>query len=141
MTISLRQANDLISAIFSAGQDLHLKPLSVVVTDPGGHVIAFQRQDGASAGRFQIALGKAGGAIFLGVSSRTIGEIAVDRPTFVASLGGLCSEGIVPAAGGLLVTAGDSAIVGAVGVTGDTSDNDEQAAKLGLRAVGLHSRD
>ena len=59
MTISLRQANDLISAIFSAGQDLHLKPLSVVVTDPGGHVIAFQRQDGASAGRFQIALGKA----------------------------------------------------------------------------------
>lgn len=135
--VSLSQANKLIEAVFSEGISLGLKPLSVVVTDAGGHVIAFQRQDGASLGRFRLALGKAAGALFLGASSRKIGEMAADRPTFLAALAPMAPDGIVPAAGGLLIRSKDGLTIGAVGVTGDTSDNDELAALAGLAATEL----
>jgi len=86
--ISLDQANSIISAALAHGHTLGLKkPLSVAVVDAGGHVLAFQRQDGASTMRFQIAMAKACGALGMGVSSRKIAEMAVERPTFVASLG------------------------------------------------------
>lgn len=137
--ITLDCANRLIDAIFAAGQARGLKPLSAVVTDAGGHVIAFQRQDGASSGRFKIALGKASGALFLGVSSRAVQEMAVERPTFLGSLAALAPGGIVPAAGGLLICDTNGELLGAAGVTGDTSDNDEAAALEGLAAVGLRS--
>ena len=134
--ITLDQANRIISSIFQKGAELKLKPLSAVVLDPGGHVIAFQRQDGASFMRFQIASAKASGALALGVSSRKIGEMAAERPSFVASLGPIAPQGLIPAAGGLLVAAGGD-ILGAVGVTGDSSDNDEACAKAGIAAAGL----
>src|SRR5689334_16018417 len=110
--ITLEQANRIISAAFQKSRELKLKPLSVAVLDPGGHLIAFQRQDGASTMRFQIASGKASGALALGMSSRKIGEIAAERPSFVASLGTIASHGMIPAAGGLIVIEGDD-IVGA----------------------------
>ena len=137
--ISLDQANRIIAGIFQKGVELKLKPLSAVVLDPGGHVIAFQRQDGASTMRFQIASGKASGALALGVSSRKIGEMAADRPSFVASLGPLAPNGLIPAAGGVIVVEGGS-ILGAVGVTGDTSDNDEACTLAGIAAAGLKAQ-
>jgi uncharacterized protein GlcG (DUF336 family) len=138
--ITLDIANRLIEEIFAEGARLGLNPLSAVVTDAGGHVRSFQRQDGASSGRFHIALGKASGALFLGVNSRKVGEMAVERPTFLGSLTTLVPGGIVPAAGGVLIEATDGTLLGAVGVTGDTSDNDEQVALAGLAAADLRPR-
>ena len=137
--ITLDQANRIVAGIFAKGAELKLKPLSAVVLDPGGHVIAFQRQDGASTMRFEIATGKASGALALGVSSRKIGEMAAERPSFVASLGPIAPHGVIPAAGGVIV-AGEGGAIGAVGVTGDTSDNDEACALAGIAAAGLKAQ-
>ena len=135
--ITLAQANTIIAAAFTKGAELGLKPLAVAVLDPGGHLIAFQRQDGSSTLRPQIAAGKAGGALALGVSSRAIAGMAAARPTFVASLGPIAPLGIIPAAGGVIVHDEAGNVLGAVGVTGDTSDNDELAALAGIEAAGL----
>ncbi|MDB5685467.1 MAG: GlcG protein [Rhizorhabdus sp.] len=135
--ISLNQANAIIAAAFAKGAELGLKPLSVVVLDAGGHMLAFQRQDGASTLRPQIATGKASGALALGISSRKIGDMAAERPTFVASLGPVAPHGIIPAAGGVIVMGEGGRPIGAVGITGDTSDNDEACALAGIAAAGL----
>ena len=138
--ITLDQANRIIAGALLKGAELKFKPLSVVVLDPGGHVIAFQRQDGASTMRFQIASGKASGALALGISSRKIGEMAVQRPSFVASLGAMAQNGVIPAAGGVIVMEGGD-ILGAVGVTGDSSDNDETCALAGIAAAGFKAQE
>lgn len=135
--ITLAKANTIIAAAFEKARAAGMKPLSCVVTDAGGHVIAFQRQDGTSYMRLQIALGKASGALALGVNSRRIGEMAAERPSFIASLGHVAPAGILPVAGGVIVKGGDGIAIGAVGVTGDTSDNDEIAAMAGIAAAGL----
>lgn len=137
IAITLDQANAIIGAAFAEGRELGLKPLTVVVMDGGGHIIALQRQDGSSTLRPQIACGKAGGALALGVSSRKIGAMAAERPSFVAALGPIAPHGIVPAAGGVIVVDADGQALGAVGVTGDTSDHDEACALAGIAAAGL----
>lgn len=136
-SITLDQANIITAAAFAKGKELGLKPLSIAVLDGGGHLVAFQRQDGASTLRPQIACGKAGGALALGVSSRKVGEMATDRPVFVASLGPLSPHGVIPAAGGVIVVDEQGLPIGAVGVTGDTSDNDEICALAGIVAASL----
>ena len=138
--ISLEQANRIIATAFAKGAELGLKPLSVAVLDPGGHLIAFQRADKASSWRLQIATGKAAGALGLGVSSRKIAEMAVDRPSFVAALGMAGPQGMIPAAGGIIVVDGAGVPLGAVGVTGDNSDNDEICALAGIEAAGLKAQ-
>lgn len=138
--ISLGQANAIIAAALAKGAELQLNPLSVAVLDPGGHLIAFARDDGASTMRPQIACGKAGGALALGTSSRSIATMAAERPAFVAALGGLSQHGVIPAAGGLIVTDAAGVVLGGVGVTGDTSDNDEECAMAGVVAAGLVAR-
>ena len=135
--ISLEQANTIITAALEEGRRVGLKPLTVSVHDAGGHLIAAQRQDGSSNLRPKVAAGKAVGALALGVSSRTIGAMAAERPSFVASLSGLCEVGPIPVAGGVIVVNADGEIIGAVGVTGDTSDNDEACALVGIKAAGL----
>lgn len=135
--ISLHQASAIIDAAFVKGTELGLKPLSVVVLDSGGHPIAFRRQDGASTLRFAIAAGKASGALALGISSRKVAEMAIERPTFVASLGSIAPHGVIPAAGGTIVIGANGLPIGAVGVTGDTSDNDELCALAGIATAGL----
>ena len=135
--ISLAKANTIIAAAFAKAAEQGFKPLSCVVTDAGGHVIAFQRQDGTSFLRLDIARGKAAGALALGVNSRRLGEMAAERPAFIASLGHLTPGGLVPVAGGVIVLGDDKLPIGAVGVTGDTSDNDEVAAIAGIKAAGL----
>jgi uncharacterized protein GlcG (DUF336 family) len=135
--LTLDAANVVISAAIAKGSELNLKPLSVAVLDSGGHLIAFQRSDGASILRPEIAIGKAAGALALGVSSRKIGEMAADRPTFVSALAAIAPRGIVPAAGGVIVVDGNGETMGAVGVTGDLSDHDETCALAGIASAGL----
>ena len=138
--ITLAQANAIIAAAFAKGAELNLKPLGIAVLDPGGHMIAFARADGASTLRPQIALGKAGGALGMGMSSRKIGDMALERPTFAASLGLIAPYGVIPAAGGVIVVDDTGMPIGAVGVTGDTSDNDEICALAGIAATGLKAQ-
>lgn len=137
--ISLDQAQAIVEATLVEGRALGLKPISVAVLDAGGHLIAFAREDKSSNLRPQIAMAKASGALALGVSSRAIGEMASERPTFVNAIAGLNPGGIVPAAGGVLVRNDACEVIAAVGVTGDTSDNDEKAAFAGISAAGLLS--
>lgn len=133
--ITLDQAQAIVAAALSKGRSLDLKPLSVAVLDAGGHMIAFAREDESSNLRPQIAFAKASAALALGVSSRAIGEMAVERPAFINAVAGLNPGGIVPAAGGILVLDADQVVIGAVGVTGDLSDNDEICAEAGLTAL------
>lgn len=135
--LTLDRANAVIAGAFAKASALGLKPLTVAVLDAGGHLLAFQRQDGSSNARPQIAAGKAAGALALGMSSRKIAEMAAERPSFVASLVGIASQGLVPAAGGIIVVDEAGAPAGAVGITGDTSDNDEACALAGIAAAGL----
>lgn len=138
--LALDAATTIIEAALAKGRELGLAPLTVAVLDAGGHLVAAQRQDGASNLRPRIAAAKASGALALGVSSRRIGEMAAERPTFVAALGPINAEGVVPAAGGVIVIDGEGVAIGAVGITGDTSDNDEACALAGIAAAGLAAR-
>ncbi|MET0374623.1 MAG: heme-binding protein [Rhizorhabdus sp.] len=138
--ISLKDANAIIGAAFDKAAELGLKPLTIAVLDPGGHLIAFARSDASSTLRPQIAMGKAGGALALGVSSRTVAAMAAERPSFVESLGPISPHGVIPAAGGVIVIGSDGSPLGAVGVSGDTSDNDEICALAGIEAAGLKAQ-
>ena len=135
--LTFAQAQTIASEALRKGSELNLKPLTVAVLDAGGHPIVLLRADGASNLRPEIATGKASGALDLGVSSRKIAEMAQDRPTFVSSLSGISTGGIIPAAGGVIIVDAAGTPIGAVGVTGDTSDNDEVCALAGVAAAGL----
>lgn len=137
--LTLAQANTIIEGALAEAARLGLKPLTVAVLDAGGHLVALQRQDGASNLRPQVAAAKASGALALGVSSRQIGVMAQERPHFVgavATLGAGVAQAVMPVPGGVLIRAGER-LVGAVGITGDTSDNDEACAVAGAKAAGL----
>lgn len=138
-SLNLAQATTIIDAALAHGRERGLAPLTVAVLDPGGHALALKREDGASTLRPRIAAAKASGALALGVSSRRIGEMTADRPTFVASLGPISTDGVVPAAGGVIVLDADGLPLGAVGITGDTSDNDEACALVAIAAAGLRA--
>ena len=138
--LTLAQANAMIDAAFAKGAELGLKPLTVTIHDPGGHLIACQRQDGASNMRVKLAGGKACGALALGVSSRTIGKMAEERPHFIAAVDTMAEGGMVPAAGGVIIAGEDGTILGAIGVTGDTSDNDEACAMAAIEGLGLTAK-
>lgn len=135
--ISLNRARRIIRATLAKGREDGLKPLSVVVLDSGGHVKAFEREDGASPGRFGIAHGKAYGSIMLGIAGRAQMARADQQAYFMAAMNGLYGGQLVPVPGGVLVRDSGDRIVGAVGVTGDTSDNDVIAAVAGIEAVNL----
>jgi uncharacterized protein GlcG (DUF336 family) len=137
--ISLEQARAIIAGARVHGREHGLKPLTVVVLDAGGHLVAMEREDGSGYGRPQIAQGKAAGALAMGTSSRALGEMALDRPQFIAALSVAWEGKLIPAAGGVLVRDGAGALLGAVGVSGDLSDKDEEAAHAGIHAAGLHA--
>lgn len=135
--ITLEDAKTIIAAARTKGRELGLKPLSIAVLDAGGHPIAFEREDGASNLRFKIAHGKAYGALSVGLGSRALFERAQAQPYFVQALNGLADGAVVPVPGGVLIRAReDGVILGAAGVTGDSSDNDEIAAIAGIEAAG-----
>ena len=137
MTLTLRKARTIIKKALEKGKDLDLKPLSVVVLDAGGHVIAFERSDGSAPGRFAIANGKAYGAVMLGMPGSAQMARAEQQAYFMAAANGVFGGAVVPVPGGVLVRDRKGAVIGAVGVTGDTSDNDALAAMAGVEAAGF----
>lgn len=137
MALSLRRARTIIRKVFEKGRELELKPLSVVVLDAGGNVQAFERSDGAAPGRFAIAHGKAYGSVMLGMAGTAQMQRAEDQAYFIGAVNGLYGGQLIPVPGGVLVRDGRGRVVGAVGVTGDTSDNDAAAAAHAIEAVGL----
>jgi uncharacterized protein GlcG (DUF336 family) len=137
VSISLETAKSITAGVRAAGEDHGLKPLTVVVLDAGGHVISVEREDGASNNRFDIAFGKAYGALALGMGSRSLMARAEQQPYFITSAAAAIGGKLVPVPGGVLVKDATGAVVGCVGVSGDTSDNDELAAVSGIKSVSL----
>ncbi len=136
MTISLDSARTIIEAARAHARETDCKPMTVVVLDAGGHVRAVEREDGSANKRFEIAFGKAHGALSLGMGSRGLMARAEQQPYFIAAVTSAVGGALVPVPGGVLVLDGDD-VVGAVGVTGDTSDKDEAVAVAGIEAAGL----
>ncbi len=135
--LTLEQAQTIISKTLAKGAEMGLNPLTVAVVDDGGNLKTFARADGPGAAlRPQIATGKAFGAVGMGRSSRQLGALFEERPNFGVALVGASEGRMVPVPGGVLIKDGDE-IIGAVGVSGDTSDNDEAAAVAGIEAAGL----
>jgi len=137
MTLSLVAAPRIIVGALDHGARQGMKPLSVVVLDAGGHPIAFERSDGSSPGRFEIARAKAYGAVMLGMGGAAQKARAETQAYFMAALSGVFDGKILPVPGGVLVRDGAGRVIGAVGVTGDTSENDAAAALSGIEAAGL----
>ena len=135
--INLSKARSIVRGVIKKGREMELKPLSVVVLDTGGHLKAFEREDGASPGRFEISRGNAYGVVMTGMTGSALMQRAEDQAYFVAALNGAFAGQVVPVPGGVLVRDSRDRIVGAVGVTGDTSDNDAAAAVAAIEAAGL----
>jgi len=138
MTIlTLKQANQIIQTALAKARELKLAPLTVVVLDVAGHLKAMQREDGASMVRQKIATAKAWGAVNMGVSSRSLAHVALQRPDFMNALIGVADGKIMPVPGGVLIRDADNNLIGAVGISGDVSDQDEQCAIAGIEAAGF----
>lgn len=137
MSVTLRKARTIIRKTLEKGREMELKPLSVVVLDAGGHVQAFEREDGASPGRFGIAQGKAYGSIMLGLPGSAQKARADEQAYFMIAMNGVYGGKVVPVPGGILMRDRKGVVIGAVGVTGDTSDNDVIAGLAGIAAAGL----
>jgi uncharacterized protein GlcG (DUF336 family) len=135
-TITLTQAQTVVAGALAYAREKKLKPLGVAVLDVRGALVAYAAEDGATLGRAQVATGKASGCIMMGLGSRSIAKRGRDLPQFTAALGQLFPLGLVPVPGGVLIRSGDD-VVGAVGISGDISDNDEAAALAGIAAAGL----
>ncbi|MGP9822203.1 GlcG/HbpS family heme-binding protein [Salinarimonas sp. NSM] len=135
--ITRAQARTIVETALATGRERGFKPLAIAVYDARGALKAFEAEDGTSLKRGEIAMGKAFAAVALGVPSRTINAMALERPHFVGALGGVVGGPFVPVPGGVLVKASDGSHAGAVGISGDTSDNDEAAALAGIAAAGL----
>jgi uncharacterized protein GlcG (DUF336 family) len=135
--LTLQQASTIVEMALKKGRETGCAPLAVAVLDDGGHLKAFAREDGAGILRQQIATGKAWGALGMGFGSRTLAKRAADNPAFFGALFAASDGRIVPAAGGVLIRDGAGEVVGAVGISGDTSDKDEACALEGIQAVRL----
>ncbi|MFT5067616.1 MAG: hypothetical protein ACJAXK_002615 [Yoonia sp.] len=135
--VSAAKARMIIRKTMAKGDEMGFKPLSVVVLDAGGHVRAFERADGAAPGRFAIAHGKAYGSVMLGMAGTAQMARAEQQAYFMAAVNGVYGGQVVPVPGGILLRDKRGAVMGAVGVTGDTSDNDVIAAMAGINAAGI----
>ena len=139
MTISLSQSRTLIEGALAKGRALDLKPLSVVVLDPRAAMVAMMSEDGVSQMRARIAHGKANAAIALGMGTRALMNRAEQQAYFIQAVNGVAGGDMVPVPGGVLVQNQEGTLLGAVGISGDTSDNDEAAAIAGIEAAGLNA--
>jgi uncharacterized protein GlcG (DUF336 family) len=135
--LTLAKAQVVITAALAYAREKSLAPMAVVVLDARGVLKTFAAEDGSALRRADIAIGKAFGALSMGVGSRTLGKRAEERPHFIAAVTHAVGGSMIPVPGGVLIRGDDKTIIGAVGVTGDTSDNDEAAALAGLSAAGL----
>ena len=137
--IKLQQAEAIIDAILARGRELSCRPMSAVVVEPGGPVKAFKKEDGSSMLRFEMAFGKAYAALALGRSSTLVRLRAEERPMFMEYLIKASDGKLFPEGGGVLIRDDDGEVIGAVGVTGDLQERDEELAIHGIRAAGLRT--
>jgi uncharacterized protein GlcG (DUF336 family) len=135
--ITLDQANRIIEAIIKRGVELDCRPISAVVVEPGCIVKAFQKEDGASMLRFEMAFGKAYAALALSRSSKLVRIRQEEKPAFMRFLIAQSDDLLFPEGGGMQIRDKDGEVIGAVGVTGDTEDRDEELATHGIHAAGL----
>ncbi|MBT6275034.1 MAG: heme-binding protein [Chromatiales bacterium] len=137
MTISLTTARTVVRAALAAGRAEDMMPLTVAVLDPGGHLIALEREDGSGIIRVEIATGKAYAALGMGAPTRTLRDRLADRPNFVSGLASASGGRFVAVPGGVLLHDATNTLVGAVGISGDTSDRDEYCAITAAYEAGL----
>jgi uncharacterized protein GlcG (DUF336 family) len=135
--LGLREANVIIANALEKGRAVQVPPLAVVVIDASGHMIAAQREDGASMFRIDIALGKAWGAVAMGCSSRALAKRAQSNPNFINALVATADGKLLPQQGGVLIRAADGEILGAVGISGASGDEDEAFGAHGVEQAGL----
>lgn len=135
--ITLVQASTIVDVALKTGRDTNCAPLSVVVLDAGGHLVAFKREDRSGILRFDIAFGKAWGALGMGFGSRTLAERAAATPQFFTMLAAASGGRMVTNPGGVLIRDAGGDIIGAAGISGDTADKDEACAVAGIAAAGL----
>jgi uncharacterized protein GlcG (DUF336 family) len=136
-TLTLSAANCIVDKALEKGKELKFHPLTVVVLDAGGHIKVAKRDDGCSLLRIEIALGKAWGTLGMGFGGREIARRAVKQAGFYAVLSDMSGGRMVPVPGGVLIKSETGDVIGAVGISGDTSDNDETCAVYGIKAAGL----
>lgn len=137
--IALEQAELIIDGALAEGRRLGLGPLTVAVLDLGGHLVALKRSDGSEYLRPPIAIGKAWGSLGMGHAGRVLAERAAKMPVFFGALSDMSGGRMVPLPGGVLARNAEGTIIGAVGVSGDTADNDELAAIAGITGAGLQA--
>jgi uncharacterized protein GlcG (DUF336 family) len=137
MSVTLAQASTIVDVALKKARDSNLAPLTVAVLDSGGHLVAFKREDKSGILRFDIAYGKAWGALGMGFGSRTLAGRAAKTPQFFTMLAAASHGRMVTNPGGVLTKDASGNIVGACGISGDTSDKDEMCAVAGIEAAGL----
>ncbi|MCL7940375.1 heme-binding protein [Halomonas sp. ATCH28] len=132
-----RQARCILDGAFALARKQGMEPLTVVVLDGGGHVVAAEREDGCAPLRFPVAQGKAFAALGNGIASGVVGERNIERPAFLASVAAASGGHFVPVPGGVLILDDDARVIGAVGASGASSGEDEAASIAGIAAAGL----
>ncbi len=135
--LNLETANTIVAAALQKAREMNTSPLAVAVLDETGQLQSFQREDETSLMRADVAVGKAWGALGMGRSSRVLGDLAAQRPHFVQALTAVAQGRLVPVPGGVLIQDESQAVIGAIGISGDTSDIDEECAVAGIEAAGL----
>ena len=140
MSVTLAQASTIVDTALKKGRETNCAPLTVAVLDAGGHLVAFKREDKSGILRFDIAYGKAWGALGMGFGSRELADRAGKNPIFITALTTIAQGRLVPVPGGVLIKDAGGAVLGAVGISGDTSDKDEACAIAGIEAAGLKAQ-
>ncbi|MBO0764308.1 MAG: heme-binding protein [Hyphomicrobiaceae bacterium] len=135
--MKLEDAQRIVATALATARARSFKPLAVAVLDARGALRALAAEDGTSLKRSEIAIGKAHGCLAMGVGSRRLAAMAAERPYFLAAVTHAVGGSMIPVPGGALIKDAAGALVGAIGISGDTSDNDEIAALAGIEAVGL----
>jgi uncharacterized protein GlcG (DUF336 family) len=138
-TLAMSVAEIIVDEALRHGRELKLFPLTVVVLDAGGRIVAVKSEDGSGIMRFDVALGKAWGALGMGISSRLIRDRLSNRPVFQTALAAAADGKLIPVPGGVLIEDGEGYTIGAVGISGDTSEKDEYCAILAIMKAGLKS--
>lgn len=136
--ITLDEAETVVTAALAKATDIGCAPLTVAVLDPGGHIVVVKRQDRSGILRVEIAAGKAWGALGMGLGSRDLARRAEHVPQFFTALAAASGGRMIPVPGGVLIRS-DDGIAGAVGISGDTSDRDEECAVAGVVAAGFQA--
>ena len=140
MSVTLAQASTIVDTALKKARETNCAPLTVAVLDAGGHLVAFKREDKSGILRFDIAYGKAWGALGMGFGSREFVERAAKNPIFTSALTTIAQGRLVPVPGGVLIKDAGGGVLGAVGISGDVSDKDEACALAGIEAAGLKAQ-